>query len=168
MCINLHVIHLFQVLRADGTHLRRFGTFGRDHGQFNTLQGLVAHAEAGLLYVADTCNHRLQVLNVLVWVGYFFSKDEGKLTSSAREMIRLMFLCCIHVYMHHIHAHTCTTHTHTHAHIARACIYTQIPELNVQTMPYTLQVFSFRKSDGTDLKLVKIIGKEGKADGQFR
>jgi hypothetical protein len=54
--------HCIQVLRADGRHVRRFGTFGKEFGQFNALQSLVVDDEEMLIYVTDTYNHRIQVL----------------------------------------------------------------------------------------------------------
>mmetsp|Transcript_36393 Transcript_36393/g.56868 ORF Transcript_36393/g.56868 Transcript_36393/m.56868 type:complete len:273 (-) Transcript_36393:152-970(-) len=81
--------HCIQVMSADGIHLRRVGTFGKDIGQFNALQGLVVHSAAGILYVVDTCNHRIQV-------------------------------------------------------------------------------FSYQKGDLSDVKCIKVIGKEGRDEGQFR
>ena len=54
--------HCIQVLRADGRHVRRFGTFGKELGQFNALQSLVVDDEEMLIYVTDTYNHRIQVL----------------------------------------------------------------------------------------------------------
>ena len=64
--------HCLQVLRADGKHVRRFGTLGQEPGNFNALQDLVVHHEQNveenheemLIYVADTYNHRIQVFYV--------------------------------------------------------------------------------------------------------
>ena len=64
--------HCLQVLRADGKHVRRFGTLGPEPGNFNALQDLVVNHEQNveenheemLIYVADTYNHRIQVLSV--------------------------------------------------------------------------------------------------------
>lgn len=57
--------HCLQVLRADGTHLRRIGAYGSAGGQFNSVQGVAVlceqNADTYLLYAADTCNHRVQV-----------------------------------------------------------------------------------------------------------
>ena len=62
--------HCIQVLRADGKHIRRFGSFGKEPGQFNALQGIVVDREVTeegervIIYVADTYNHRIQVFQV--------------------------------------------------------------------------------------------------------
>lgn len=64
--------HCLQVLRADGKHVRRFGTFGPEPGNFNALQDLVVDHEQNVeeyheemfIYVADTYNHRIQVIAV--------------------------------------------------------------------------------------------------------
>ena len=53
--------HCIQVLRADGKHVRRFGSFGKEPGQFNAMQSLVVDDKNMLIYVADTYNHRVQV-----------------------------------------------------------------------------------------------------------
>jgi len=55
--------HSVQVLRADGSHIRRLGMLGKDPGNYNSLQGIACNHEAGLLFVSDTCNHRVQVLS---------------------------------------------------------------------------------------------------------
>ena len=50
-----------QVVRADGKHIRRFGSFGKELGQFNAMQGILVDDEDMLIYVVDTYNHRIQV-----------------------------------------------------------------------------------------------------------
>ena len=60
--------HCIQVVRADGKHVRRFGTMGKEPGQFHSLQGLVVDDEGEdgeiLIYVTDTYNHRIQVFEL--------------------------------------------------------------------------------------------------------
>jgi hypothetical protein len=67
--------HCIHVVRADGKHVRRFGALGKEKGQFNALQGLFVDDECAysddddekskvLIYVADTSNHRIQVLEL--------------------------------------------------------------------------------------------------------
>ena len=48
------------MLGPDLSHVRRFGTHGREPGQFSSPQSIAVHGRAGLVYVADTCNHRIQ------------------------------------------------------------------------------------------------------------
>jgi tripartite motif-containing protein 71 len=52
-----------QVLRySDGSHVRTIGSFGSGNGQFNDPHGGIAIDGNGRIVVADTCNHRVQVL----------------------------------------------------------------------------------------------------------
>ena len=52
-----------QVLRySDGAHVRTIGSFGSGNGQFHGPCGGIAIDSDGLIVVADTCNHRVQVL----------------------------------------------------------------------------------------------------------
>jgi hypothetical protein len=51
-----------QKYSADGRFLARFGEHGVDAMQFSRPQALAVD-EAGLLWVADACNHRLQVID---------------------------------------------------------------------------------------------------------
>ena len=80
--------HCIQVLRADGKHVRRFGAFGKEPGQFNALQGIVVDRMEMrvIIYVADTYNHRIQVFEVqspdasdfrLVRIIGDFGKEDG-------------------------------------------------------------------------------------------
>jgi DNA-binding beta-propeller fold protein YncE len=53
-----------QVFDKDGKSLGAFGSKGSGPGQFDNLHGLAVDADTGLLYVADTGNHRVQVLRM--------------------------------------------------------------------------------------------------------
>jgi DNA-binding beta-propeller fold protein YncE len=54
-----HTLHAFSV--ADGSRLRVVGSKGRGPLQFHSL-GQVCIAPDGFVFVADSCNHRVQVL----------------------------------------------------------------------------------------------------------
>jgi len=56
--------HRVQVLRySDGAHVRTIGSRGSGNGQFNNLSGGIAIDSDGRIVVADTLNHRVQVLD---------------------------------------------------------------------------------------------------------
>ncbi len=53
-------VHVF---RIDGTYLRGWGAYGGEHGLFCRPQGLAVSSD-GIVYVADTYNHRVQMFDV--------------------------------------------------------------------------------------------------------
>lgn len=53
-----------QMFDKDGNFLTKIGTKGNGIGQFSNLHGLAFDNDAGLLYVADTGNHRVQVFRL--------------------------------------------------------------------------------------------------------
>ncbi len=52
-----------QEFDPDGKFVRMFGSQGREIGQFSRPQGLELDSE-GLLWIADACNHRIQVYDM--------------------------------------------------------------------------------------------------------
>ncbi len=52
-----------QEFDPDGKFVRMFGSQGREVGQFSRPQGLELDSE-GLLWIADACNHRIQVYDM--------------------------------------------------------------------------------------------------------
>ena len=59
----IHSNNRVQVLRySDGAHVRAIGSEGSGNGQFNRLWGGIAIDSDGCIVVADTGNHRVQVL----------------------------------------------------------------------------------------------------------
>lgn len=52
-----------QEFDPDGKFVRRFGTQGRAHGEFSRPQSLLIDDD-GLLWIADACNHRIQVYDL--------------------------------------------------------------------------------------------------------
>ncbi len=56
-------IDQIQEFDPQGQYVRRWGSTGSQPGQFSRPQGLLVD-EQGLLWVADACNHRLQVFDV--------------------------------------------------------------------------------------------------------
>jgi DNA-binding beta-propeller fold protein YncE len=55
-----------QEFDSDGNFLRMFGSQGDQPGQFSRPQGLALDSQDNLLWVADACNHRIQVFDVTV------------------------------------------------------------------------------------------------------
>ena len=53
-----------QVFDKAGGFVAAFGKGGSGPGEFRNLHGLIVDSDTGLLYVADTGNHRVQVLKV--------------------------------------------------------------------------------------------------------
>ena len=61
-CVFL-LFHRVQVPRySDGAHVRTIGSQGSGNGQFNSPFGGIAIDSDGRIVVADTNNHRVQVL----------------------------------------------------------------------------------------------------------
>jgi len=54
-----------QVFSANGTFLTKFGSEGDGSGQFILPEGVGVDVNTGLVYVADTGNHRIQVFKPL-------------------------------------------------------------------------------------------------------
>jgi len=52
-----------QVFEPDGTFVRSFGRFGTGDGAFNRPQALLFSPDRTRLYVADSCNHRIVVVD---------------------------------------------------------------------------------------------------------
>jgi DNA-binding beta-propeller fold protein YncE len=50
-----------QVFDMHGTFLGKWGRKGSGQGEFGNLHGLAVDKASGLIYVADTANHRVQV-----------------------------------------------------------------------------------------------------------
>lgn len=56
-------IDQIQEFDPDGQYIRRWGSQGRNLGEFSRPQALLFDSE-GLLWVADACNHRIQIFDV--------------------------------------------------------------------------------------------------------
>lgn len=54
-------LNCVQVFDQDGHHVRQIGTKGTGPGHFRSPQGIACDPTTGLLYVADSCNDRIQV-----------------------------------------------------------------------------------------------------------
>ena len=46
----------------DGTLVRQFGVLGRGKGQYDEIHGLAYDSKTNQLYVTDSCNNRVQVI----------------------------------------------------------------------------------------------------------
>jgi hypothetical protein len=74
------------VYSLDGSYLRKWGNYGSDDGEFNEPFG-IAVDPAGLVYVCDRCNHRIQVFRkdgtfVRKWGKLGFADGEFKYPSA--------------------------------------------------------------------------------------
>jgi tripartite motif-containing protein 2/3 len=56
-----HCVHVFS---RDGRYLRQLGAKGDIEGTFLAPEGVASDSDAGVLYVCDTCNDRIQVIRM--------------------------------------------------------------------------------------------------------
>ena len=69
--------HRLQKLTFEGHCVKSVGSGEKGNGplQFNTSRGITVHPTTGQIFVADTCNHRIQVLNSDLTYSHSFGKE---------------------------------------------------------------------------------------------